>query len=128
MLHITIRLMATFCFTAPQTPSFGAPVSDKPELGAALANHIATAAEKLRAQACAAGMVQVFIQTNAFAPKEPQYSCAVSIPIPDPSDDTRVLTRWALRILDHIYRPGYAYKKAGVMLSALEPLEHRQSG
>uniref|UniRef100_UPI0024E1A3EB DUF4113 domain-containing protein n=1 Tax=Fluviibacter phosphoraccumulans TaxID=1751046 RepID=UPI0024E1A3EB len=40
--------------------------------------------------------------------------------------DTRVLTRWAFRILKRIYRHGYAYHKAGIMLLDLVPLGQRQ--
>lgn len=37
------------------------------------------------------------------------------------TDDTLVLVRWALRALRRMYRPGYAYAKAGTMLSELRP-------
>jgi DNA polymerase V len=36
--------------------------------------------------------------------------------LPEATADTRVLTQWAIRILRRIYRPGFGYHKAGVML------------
>ncbi len=101
--------------------SFGQYVHELPELKEAVASYMSKAAEKLRAQHSVAGAVQVFIRTNPFKPKEPQYHRSVTIPLPEPSADTRVLTRWALLILTEIYRPGFDYQKAGVMLSELRP-------
>lgn len=45
----------------------------------------------------------------------------MTVPLPEPSADTRVLVQWALRVAKRIYRPGYAYKKAGVTLSGIQP-------
>lgn len=47
-------------------------------------------------------------------------------PVPEPTADTRTLTNWALRVLRHIYRSGFAYKKAGVMLTELRPVSLKQ--
>lgn len=106
--------------------SFGQYVYDLDELREAVASYIAKAAEKLRAQDSLAGAVQVYIRTNPFKPKEPQYQRAVTLPLPEPTADTRVLSRFAIHILKGIYRPGYAYQKAGVMLTELQPRKLRQ--
>lgn len=45
----------------------------------------------------------------------------MTIPLPEATADTRVLVMWALKGLKRIYRPGFAYQKAGVMLSELRP-------
>ena len=88
--------------------SFGQYVYDLDELREAVASYIAKAAEKLRAQDSLAGAVQVYIRTNPFKPKEPQYQRTVTLPLPEPTSDTRVLSRFAIDILKSIYRPGYA--------------------
>lgn len=49
------------------------------------------------------------------------------MPLPEPSADTRVLINAALWGLGKIFRTGYAYKKAGVLLSGLEPVGRRQA-
>ena len=51
-----------------------------------------------------------------------QYSNCITVPLPNASSDTRILIRAALFGLKHIYRKGYAYKKAGVILTAIDPL------
>ncbi len=106
--------------------SFGEMVYDLAELGEAVAWHIDRAAEKLRDQGSVAGAVYVFIQTNRFRPADPQYNPGVVVPLADVSDDTRALTTAAMKGLKHIYRPGYSYKKCGVMLMELTAKQQRQ--
>lgn len=106
--------------------SFGTLVYDLPDLEEAVSSYIAKAAEKLRAQGALAGAVQVYIRTNIFKPEVPQYQKAVTVPLPEASSDTRVLTRWALRVLRRIYRPGYGYHKAGVMLMDIQAKANQQ--
>ena len=106
--------------------SFGQYVYALDELREAVASYIARAAEKLRAQDCLAGAVQVHIRTNPFKPREPQYQRSVMAPLPEPTADTRALVGFAVKLLESIFRPGYAYQKAGVMLTELQPFEQRQ--
>ena len=106
--------------------SFGEMVEDLAELGEAVAWHIDRAAEKLRDQGSVAGAVYVFIQTNRFRQADHQYNPGVVVPLADVSDDTRALTTAALKGLRHIYRPGYSYKKCGVMLMELTAKQQRQ--
>jgi len=95
--------------------SFGQYVYDLPPLKEAVASYIAIAAEKLRAQGSLAGMVQVYIRTNPHK-DAPQYQRGLTIPLPEATDDTLSLTRAALWGLKRIYRPGFAYQKAGIAL------------
>lgn len=106
--------------------SFGHYIVDLEELNQAVSSYIATAAEKLRVQGSVAGAVQVYIRTSPFNPKEPQYQRSVTLPLPEPSADTRTLTRWALRILKEIYKAGFAYQKAGICLCDLQPADRQQ--
>ena len=106
--------------------SFGTLVYDLADLEEAVASYIAKAAVKLRAQNSLAGAVQVYIRTNIFKPEAPQYQRGVTVPLPEASADTRVLTAWALKVLRRIYRPGFGYHKAGVMLLDLVPRTSRQ--
>ena len=76
--------------------SFGSLVHDLGELEEAVASYIARAAEKLRSQDSLAGAVQVYIRTNIFKPGVPQYQRGVTLPLPEATADTRILTGWAL--------------------------------
>jgi len=106
--------------------AFGKYVYTLPELGEAVATYIARAAEKLRQQRSVAGALQVYIRTNPFKPEHPQYQRGLSFALPAPSADTRTLTRAALWGLKHLFKPGYAYQKAGVMLMDLRDAGHDQ--
>lgn len=99
--------------------SFGQPVHTLSDLSEAVASHASCAAEKLRTQDGVCNTIQVFIHTNPFREQDPQYSNSLVIPLPNASSDTRILVRAALFGLKKIYRPGYAYKKAGVMLMGI---------
>ena len=97
------------------TRSFGAPVRDLDELIEAVTEFSGRAAQKLRGQNGAAGQVMVFIRTSPFR-KTPQYSRSVVVPLRSPSSDTGALVGAALMGLKAIYKPGFDYAKAGVML------------
>lgn len=58
-------------------------------------------------------MVQVYVRTNPHKESAPQYQRGLTIPLSQASDDTLLLTRTALWGLNQIYRPGFAYQKAG---------------
>lgn len=98
--------------------SFGSYVYELAPLMEAVASYIAIAAEKLRNQGSLAGMVQVYVRTNPHK-NAPQYQRSVTIPLPEATSDTLRLTRAALWGLKRIYKPGYAYQKAGIALLSL---------
>jgi len=86
-----------------------------------VANFAASCAEKLRKQHSYAGVIMVFLQTNPFATNQPQYSNQVVIPLQVPTSDTTELINQALRGLKSIFREGYRFKKAGVIVSEIVP-------
>jgi len=106
--------------------SFGSPVTTLAELREAVASYVSRAAEKLRAQGSVAAAVQVYIQTNRFKESDLQYSEGLLVPLPDPTDDTRLLTSAATLGLGLIFKPGYQYKKAGIMLTLISDKAKRQ--
>ena len=107
--------------------SFGQMVTTLQELREAVSTYAARAAEKLRADKSLCCAVQVFIQTNHFRQQDKQYSNGIVIPLSEATSDTRRLTAAALFGLKRLYRPGYLYKKAGVMLMELQPETVRQA-
>ncbi|MCB1959252.1 MAG: Y-family DNA polymerase [Rhodocyclaceae bacterium] len=106
--------------------SFGVPVASVQELRESVASYVATAAEKLRHQKSAAGAVHVFLLTNRFKESEPQYNAGMTVALSDPTDDTLALVAAALKGLTAIYRPGFRYKKSGVVLTLLSDTATRQ--
>jgi len=100
--------------------SFGVLVESLEELREADAVYMSKAAERLRRSRLAAGVATVFINTSRFDPGA-QYRNSATFELAYSTDSTDELLAWALKGLEQIYRPGYRYKKAGVMLNRLSP-------
>lgn len=94
---------------------FGNRVHDIEGLRQALASYMHRASEKLRAQRSLCGSFRIGIQTSVHG-DGPKYAQGITCTPEYPTDDVRLLTKHALRGLDKIYRPGFAYSKAEVML------------
>src|SRR5664280_2427706 len=101
--------------------SFSRRLTEYQELSEALAEFCTRAAEKLRQQHSVTGCITVFIRTNPFNPKEPQYQRAASVKLDAATQDTRAIIATANRMLKEIFRPGYNYQKCGVQLSHIQP-------
>lgn len=102
------------------TRSFGRPVQLLEGLVPAISDFAGRAAEKLRRQQSQAGQVLVFIRTSPFRQQDKQLSRSVVIPLRRPTSDTGLITMAANQGLQAIYRPGFNYAKAGVMLMDLQ--------
>jgi DNA polymerase V len=107
------------------TCSFGIPVTSIESLMESVTLYTSRAAEKARAQQSHANSISVFIQTSPFA-QSPYYGGSLTVALPSPTNDTRLLVKTALWIVRRLYKPGYVYKKAGVLLNDLVPVEGRQ--
>lgn len=99
--------------------SFGRLVCSLIDLKEAVATYTGVAAAKLRSRNSRASRIHVFLETNRFRPDQRQYSVCRSLTLPIPAAATSELTRQALRCLADGYKSGYAYKKAGVILTGL---------
>ncbi|WP_285428178.1 translesion error-prone DNA polymerase V subunit UmuC [Pseudomonas sp. lyk4-R2A-8] len=95
---------------------FGKRLTDLPPIKEALATYMMRASEKLRAQGSLCKKVRVCIRTGMFNPEEAKYANGVVVDMPYPTDDVRLLTKATVDAVDRIYRPGFKYSKAEVML------------
>ncbi|MDQ4119901.1 MAG: Y-family DNA polymerase [Acidobacteriota bacterium] len=103
--------------------SFGKAVTEYRDLKEAVAFFLATAAEKLRRSRLAAHSITVFVSTDRFNPVPLPYSNSQTYASAYLSDSNAELQAWAFSCLEKIWREGYEYKKAGIMLSGLVPSE-----
>jgi DNA polymerase V len=106
------------------TRMFGRPVTSVDELKEAVATYISRAAEKLRRQQSAAGVVSVFIVSKdgdhlADFRHGPTISSYATLS--RPTSLTHELIKPAVELIDQLFENGKSYKKAGVMLSGLVP-------
>ena len=95
--------------------SFGTEVRDYDELANAIAMFATDAARSIRRANLVSTSVSVFIETNRFG-RSPHHAPSRSEALSPATNNTRHVVRAALTALKHIYREGFAYKRAGVML------------
>lgn len=96
--------------------SFAQMLDEENELTLVISDFAAICAKKLRSEKTAAYTVGVFIQTNHFREDLSQYDPWYSINLDVPASSTREIVSAALKVLKSIYRPGYKYKRAGVIV------------
>lgn len=108
------------------TRMFGNAVTDLSDIREAVATYTARAAEKLRRQHSAAGVINVFVVTNEKADSDGShfrhgrmYSRYVVLPYP--TSLSNELIKASVNLAGQLYQEGKKYKKAGVMLSHLVP-------
>jgi len=106
--------------------SFGSLVTKLSDLEEAVASYTTRASEKLRKENSATRTIMIFLRTNRFK-KEPQYVKSTIIKLPVPTDSTQELIQYARKGLKSIYRTGYLFQKAGVVLSDLCPSNQIQT-
>ena len=97
--------------------SFGEKVTHFELLREAVCEYATRATEKLRKEQQQAKVMTVFIRTSPFKDNEPQYSNSASGELLIPSCDTRDFIELANHLLKRIWKDGFRYAKAGVMLS-----------
>jgi Nucleotidyltransferase/DNA polymerase involved in DNA repair len=107
--------------TTAVTRSFGQPVTAWEAMREAVAAYATRATEKLRTEGLAAEALQVFLHTSPFRPG-PSYSNACTVELRPATDDTFAMIAVATAAARHIWRDGFAYSKAGVILSGLVPI------
>ena len=70
--------------------------------------------------------MQVFLTTNPFSEKQPQYSATAQAALATPTNHTPTLISAALKLLREIYRTGHRYKKTGIFVTELIAESDRQ--
>lgn len=101
--------------------TFAYMTDDKQRLRGLIAGFVSKIAYKLREQNSMCKTVTVLIRTNRHRPDLPQYSANDSRTLSVATQDTRVITDVALQLLDTLYKPGFMYKKMGVILTDIVP-------
>lgn len=103
--------------------SFGQLLSNKNDIAEALANYTAACAAKLRNQKSCTSLMNVFIQTNTHRQQDKQYFNSITVHLPLQTNSTNLLLKYAMQGFERIYKPGYNFKKVGIMMLELVPEE-----
>ncbi|MDA8481084.1 Y-family DNA polymerase [Citrobacter sp. Awk 4] len=96
--------------------SFSGRITEYEEMRQAICSYASRAAEKLRGEHQYCRFISAFVKTSPFALNEPYYGNNASVKLLTPTQDSRDIISAAIRCLDAIWKDGYRYQKAGVML------------
>jgi DNA polymerase V len=106
--------------------SFGMDVKTLQELEEAIASYASTCAMKLRKEKSLTASILVFVKTNPFKEINSQYSPCQKAVLDVPTNDSMEIISQALSVLKRIYKDGFNYKKAGVIVGDIVSEESRQ--
>ena len=107
--------------------SFGKKVEKLRELKESVTSYCLNAAEKIRSESLVCKSVTVFIRTSPFQNKGIFYSNSKTIDFPIATNNSIEIVKNALTGLDLIYKDGFKYQKAGIILSGLSDSEKGNS-
>ena len=99
--------------------SFSRPIEKIEELQESIANYGSRVAEKIREEGLIAQSMSIFVLTNHFNKKEKQYSSSIKLQLDYPTSDSKLIVKRAVEGIQRIYKEGYRYKKAGIILYEL---------
>jgi len=99
--------------------SFGQRIEKYQELKEAVAGYCLNASEKIRSESLTTKSITVFIRTSPFQSRFGYYSNSKTIDFPIATNDSIEIVKTALTALESIFKNGYRYQKAGVLLSGL---------
>jgi len=99
--------------------SFNGMIGDFETLRTHVANYAARCAVKLRQQKTVASILGVFLNTNAFREDLAQYWNYQEQRLITPTSASITIIDTATEVLRKIYRQGYQYKKAGVIVMGI---------
>ena len=106
---------------------FGRKVETVKELKEAVASYASRAGEKLREEGLAAGALTVFVMTSRFVDKRRRFFNSHTVIFPTATSYTPELIDSAIKCVERLYRRGFLFNKAGVILGDLVPIGNVQS-
>ena len=99
--------------------TFSTLLTDADAIRTHVANYAAWCAEKLRKQHSVAAIVSVFVDTNPFREDLPQHHEFKEYTFSSPTSTTVDIVKAAEHVLMKLLRPGYHYKRAGVIVMGI---------
>ena len=108
------------------TRSFDSNYTQFEQLKERVSSFAVSCSEKLRKQKSCCNALMLFIHTNRHRDDLAQYSRNIVIQLPFPTNSAIELSDFAVQALKQIFREGYAYKKAGVIVMDFTPVQNQQ--
>ena len=132
--RLICELNGTPCFELEEIPqpkkqiyctrSFGEKLTELEPIQQAIAVYAGRAAQKLRKQNSLTPAIHVFLHTSPWQPH--YYSNSMTVKLPYPTNDTRMISHYAQGAIKNMYKKGYRFMKAGVGLLDVRDRQHYQ--
>lgn len=97
--------------------SFGSQVYDKQEIIDAITYFADRAAQKLRKEGLRTSVIRPYFQTSRHAKK--RYYASKTIPLPEATNDSRVMIQACIEAVHTLFKPGFPYRKAGIACTGI---------
>ena len=107
--------------------SFGKRIETFQELKEAVANYCLNASEKIRSESLVAKAITVFVRTSPFQRNFGYYSNSKTVDFPIATNNSIETVKTAVASLESIFKNGYRYQKAGVMLTGLSNADGKKN-
>ena len=107
--------------------SFGKRIENFQELKEAVANYCLNASEKIRSESLVAKAITVFVRTSPFQRSFGYYANSKTIDFPIATNNSIETVKTAITILESIFKIGYRYQKAGVILTGLSNADGKKN-
>ncbi|MES2661881.1 MAG: translesion error-prone DNA polymerase V subunit UmuC [Pseudomonadota bacterium] len=132
VIERTLReLNGEVCFALEEHPttkkqilcsrSFGERITELTDLSEAISEYASYAMKKLRSEKQFTKSITVFLRTSYFSEKNSYYGQSATAELDLPTQDTRIILQTARKLLESLWRDGYRYAKAGIMLNDFYP-------
>lgn len=101
--------------------AFGRPVMNIDDLGEAISLYTQIAVRRLRKQGLLCGAITTFAHSNPFDENVKFFRSTAAVGLPVPTDSALLLVKAAMHTVPKLFREDIAFKKCGVLFTALEP-------
>ncbi len=101
--------------------TFGHVLTSRREVQDAIVHFAQATARRLRDEHQVAASVMTYVRGDRFREDMPYYSNSCEMRLRTPSSSTMTIVHYALVAFNAIFREGYGYRKAGVMVAGLTP-------
>tara|TARA_B110000259_G_scaffold48543_1_gene56731 strand:+ start:2350 stop:3603 length:1254 start_codon:yes stop_codon:yes gene_type:complete len=108
------------------TRTFEKPLFDIESIKERISTFSFVSGEKLRRQKSHCHMIIILLRSNYFREDLKQHYATKVISLPYPTNSSLVLSNYAIKAIESVFKKGIAYKKAGIILTGLVPSNNYQ--
>jgi DNA polymerase V len=122
--HTSLGLKSDMRKSVIRSRSFGSCVYEKQEIIDAISYFADRAGQKLRKEGLRTNVIRPYFQTSRHT--TPRYYASKTIPLPEATNDSRVMIQACINAVKQLFKPGFPYRKAGIACTGIVSAETYQ--